>query len=159
MTAAKTRSQLGKMSRDKGAQAERDLVKYLRTVGFGGAERAIRTGYRTTNRTYADPGDVTGTPGIVWSVKAATVERLDTWLTELDAMHGPGTIRLLIHKRTGKTNPGRWWCWMRLTTLVWLGSGNTMLVRPGQEPVRMELGHAIPLLRANGYGDPTEVTA
>ena len=160
MTAAKTRSQLGKMSRNKGAKAERAVVAYLHAAGFGGAERAVRTGYRTSTRTAADPGDITGTPGIVWSIKDSPTERLGAWLDELDAMAAlPGDVRLLVHKRAGKAEPARWWCWMRLTTLAWLaGAGQTMLVRPGSEPARMELGHVIPLLRAAGYGDPMNET-
>lgn len=160
MTTPKTRSQLGKMSRNKGAKAERDLVTYLRTVGFGGAERAVRTGYRTTTRTAADPGDITGTPGIVWSVKDCATEQLSKWLVELDAMDGrPGDARLLVHKRSGKAEPARWWCWMRLQTLQHLVLASTA-VDPIDEPypVRMELGHVIPLLHAAGYGDPTATT-
>jgi hypothetical protein len=145
----------GAMSRNKGATAERRLVAYLRTVGFGGAERAVRTGYRTVARVAADPGDVTGTPGIIWSCKDVAEERLDRWFDELDAMAGrPGDVRLLVHKRAGKSDPGRWWCWMRLHMLIRVASdAQVFMVRPGDEPVRMELGHVIPLLHAAGYGD------
>ena len=159
MTAAKTPSQRAAASRRKGRTAEQHLCNWLRDNGFPGAERAVRTGFRVTGRAGADPGDVTGTPGIVWSVKDVAVERIDKWLAELDAMHGPGAIRLLVHKRTGKADPGRWWCWLRLSTLVWLADGGqAILVRPGAEPVRMELGHVIFLLRAAGYGDPINET-
>lgn len=149
----KTRSQLGKMSRNKGAKAERDLVAYLRTVGFGGVERAVRTGYRTATRVAADPGDITGVPGVIWSVKDCAQERLDAWLAELDAMEGrPDDVRLLVHKRSGKADPARWWCWMRLDTL-WLLCGRSAWRPGGDAPVRFELQHVIPLLRAAGYGD------
>lgn len=163
MTAAKTRSQLGKMSRNKGAQAERDLVAYLRTAGFGGAERAVRTGYRTKDRTSADPGDITGTPGIVWSVKdvaertAQKPSVLAAWLDELDEMSGDDCdLRLLVHKRSGTADPARWWCWTHLGPLTNLNSRGAALV---SFPVRFELGHGIPLLRTAGYGDPTEESA
>jgi hypothetical protein len=155
VTIPKTRTQLGRMSRNKGAKAERDLVAYLRQVGFGGAERAVRTGYRTSERVSADPGDITGTPGIVWSVKDAAVERIDAWLAELDAMDGDDLdLRLLVHKRSGKTDPARWWCWTHLGPLTNLNSRGPALV---SFPVRFELGHVIPLLRHAGYGDPIEV--
>ena len=165
MTAVKSRSQLGRMSRNKGAKAERDLVAYLRLVGFGGAERAVRTGYRVAGRVAADPGDVTGTPGIVWSVKDATVERLTDWLNELDTMDAGGPYvptRLLVHKRRGHAAPARWFCWLWLDDLMFL-IAEERPIRVGTEhvsvPVRMELGHVIPLLHAAGYGDPTEETA
>lgn len=159
MTAAKTRSQLGRMSRNKGAQAERDLVAYLRMVGFGGAERAVRTGYRTKDRTAADPGDVTGTPGIVWSVKDCAVDEHPKWLDELDAMAGdPDVVRLLVHKRRGHAIPDKWWCWLRFRTLLAL-DGHERLSLPYSAPVRMELGHVVDFLHAAGYGDSTEETA
>jgi hypothetical protein len=155
VTTPKTRSQLGKMSRNKGAKAERDVVAYLRTVGFGGAERAVRTGYRTKDRAAADPGDITGTPGIVWSVKDVATEQLAKWLDELDAMEGPSDdVRLLVHKRPGKADPSRWWCWTYLDTLVDLVTDRPMTF--DSFPVRMELGHVIPLLHAAGYGDAVE---
>jgi hypothetical protein len=171
VTAAKTRSQLGAMSRNKGAKAERDLVAYLRMVGFGGAERAVRTGYRTKDRTSADPGDITGTPGIVWSVKDCAVDEHPKWLAELDAMHGQATdVRLLVHKRRGHAIPDKWWCWMRQGTygqlyLDWIEGIDAVRqmdplpVWPAVFPIRMELGHVIDLLRLVGYGDSTEVTA
>lgn len=151
----KTRSQLGKMSRNKGAKAERDLVTYLRTVGFGGAERAVRTGYRTSTRTAADPGDITGTPGIVWSVKDCATEQLTKWLDELDAMEGDDVVRLLVHKRSGKADPGRWWCWMRMDQLSLLLDAHHYCAAP----VRMELTEAVELLRLAGYGDEIEGAA
>jgi hypothetical protein len=165
VTAAKTRSQLGKMSRNKGAKAERDLVTYLRMVGFGGAERAVRTGYRTATRTSADPGDITGTPGIVWSVKDAAVERIDAWLEELDAMAADprlpvNDVRLLVHKRRGHAIPDKWWCWLRLDALMALNPTASWSHLPDPDvPVRMELGHVIDLLHFAGYGDPTEESA
>lgn len=157
MTEPKTRSQLGKMSRNKGAKAERDLVAYLRMVGFGGAERAVRTGYRVAGRVSADPGDITGTPGIVWSVKDCAVDEHVKWLEELDAMAGEDDdLRLLVHKRPGKASPARWWCWTHLGPLTNLNSRGAALV---SFPVRFELGHVIPLLHHAGYGDEAEVSA
>jgi hypothetical protein len=162
-TSTKTPSQRGAANRRKGASAELSVVKYLRTVGFGGAERAVRTGYRTSTRTAADPGDITGTIGIVWSIKDVATEQIAKWFDELDRMDAhAGDVRLLVHKRRGHADPGRWWCWMRLHTLV------HVLGEPGErrrcpvacgEPVRMELGHVIPLLHAAGYGDAIEDVA
>jgi hypothetical protein len=155
VTAARTPAQRGAWSRNKGAKAERDLVAYLRQVGFGGAERAVRTGYRTTTRTAADPGDLTGTPGIVWSVKDCAAEQVSAWLDELDAMAADELdIRLLVHKRTGKADPGRWWCWMRLYTTQHLALASSRVdYGDFAYPVRMELGHVVVLLHHAGYGD------
>lgn len=160
--AAKTPSQRGRANRNKGHQAERDLCKWLRVNGFPGAERAVRTGFRTLDRTSADPGDVTGTPGVVWSVKDCAVEQLVAWMAELDRMDdrdqpgGEPPVRLLVHKRRGHADPARWWCWLTLPNLHSLIAVPNGYDHPPL-PVRMELGHVVPLLRGAGYG--SEVAA
>jgi hypothetical protein len=159
MTASiKTPSQRGAANRRKGASAELSVVKYLRTVGFGGAERAVRTGYRTSTRTAADPGDITGTPGIVWSIKDVATEQITKWFDELDRMDArPGDVRLLVHKRRGYADPARWWCWAYLDTVLGLVGDHEPAF--DRFPIRMELGCAIPILRTAGYGDPIEDVA
>lgn len=151
---------MGALSTNKGKVAERHLVRWLRENGFGGAERAVRTGYRIATRTAADPGDVTGTPGIIWSCKDAATERLPAWLAELDAMAAAdGDVRLLVHKRKGHADPGEWWCWLRLSTLLALDGRATPAGPWADVPVRMELGHVVPLLHAAGYGDAIDERA
>jgi hypothetical protein len=153
--AAKTPQQRGRANRNRGLNAERDLCKWLRTNGFPGAERAVRTGFRTLDRTSADPGDVTGTPGIVWSVKDCAVEQLGAWMAELDVMatvhdgvNLDPPVALLVHKRRGHADPARWWCWMGVDQLIDLTGNETHLTFP----VRVELGDFLPILHAAGYG-------
>jgi hypothetical protein len=153
-----TASQRGTANRRKGLTAERDLCRWLRTNGFPHAERAVRTGFRVGDRVSADPGDVTGTPGIAWSVKDCAVDQPAKWLAELDRMTPahPSDVRLLVHKRRGHATPARWWCWMRMDALVALADdAETGFVFP----VRVELGDALMLLRAAGYGTPIEGVA
>lgn len=172
MTAVRTPSQRAAASRRKGVTAERDLVRWLRSNGFPGAERAVRTGYRTADRTSADPGDITGTPLILWSVKDCAVERLDRWFDELDEMSdASGTytqVGLIVHKRRGHADPARWWCWLSLSQLVdvyhsWLEQFDHIRqtepipmwdIDGVHTPIRMELGRLVVLLRAAGYGEP-----
>lgn len=158
MSAPRTPSQRGSANRRKGASAELAVAKYLRTVGFPQAERAVRTGYRTATRTSADPGDLTGVPGLAVSIKDCAVEQLRPWLAELDVMvAGSGAgLGILIHKRRGHADPGRWWCWLRLRdalALAYTGATGRYMGPSGDDPVRMELGHVVPLLRGAGYGD------
>jgi hypothetical protein len=159
MTAAKTPSQRGTSNRRRGHQAERDLCNWLRRNGFPHAERAVRTGFRIGDRVSADPGDITGTPGIVWSVKDCAVERTDQWFVELAAMKAPASseIGLLVVKRRGHADPHRWWCWTWLEEIAGPAPGGLGLGR--WFPIRAELGHVIPLLRAAGYGTPIGETA
>lgn len=169
MTAAKTPSQRGRSNRNKGNVAERDVAKYLRTVGFPHCERAVRTGFRTLDRTSADPGDLTGCPGLVFSVKDAQVQRLDVWFAELAAMTAGvphGALGLLVHKRP-RTLPAQWWCWLDLATLLRVVRGDTAgqaivwngWTEHGTRRVRMELGDVVPLVLAAGYGSPIEVAS
>jgi hypothetical protein len=164
--AAKTPSQRGRSNRNRGLNAERDLCKWLRVNGFPGAERAVRTGFRTLDRTSADPGDVMGSPGIVWSVKDCAVEQRSVWMAELEAMgDGDTEVYLLVHKRRGHADPGKWWCWLTLGQLVDLAApfrahlGVLPVTGPLAPPVRMELQHVVPLLRASGYGSPLEAVS
>jgi hypothetical protein len=144
-------------NRRRGSTAELAVARYLRTAGFPGAERAVRTGYRTPTRTSPDPGDIAGIPGLVISVKDAQVERLTSWLTEVRVMTANGgELGLLVHKRRGHANPAVWWCWLRLCDLTAL-VGHPAPV--SAEPVRMELGHLVPHLHAAGYGTPPQDTA
>lgn len=94
----------------RGDNAERLLVAWLRDNGFPNAERAYGAGRPD------DVGDIDGIPGVV--IECKNQQRLDLagWVTETEherrqagADHG-----LLIVKRRGHTNPGRWYCVMEL---------------------------------------------
>ncbi|MCP3799761.1 hypothetical protein NLX83_10875 [Allokutzneria sp. A3M-2-11 16] len=152
------RSRLGAANRRRGAEAERKVAGWLRDHGFPGAERAVRTGFTTGGRTVADPGDITGTPALVWQVKDQAREAVEAWLdeTEQQRLGGPGTVPadlgLLVVRRRGKADVGRWWVWLPAAQLVALvADARTPAV---SRPVRMELGDLVPLLRAAGYGEP-----
>ena len=153
-----TPSQLGAANRRRGIQAERDLARWLRGNGFPHAERAVRTGFRAADRTSADPGDIAGTPGIVWSVKDCAAEQITKWLVELDGMQGDaGTsgFALLVVKRRGSADPGRWWCWLDLVDVLLLAMPpGTSVPNTPLHPIRSEVGRIVPLLHAAGYGDP-----
>lgn len=172
--AAKTPSQRGRANRNRGHQAERDVCRWLRTHGWPHAERAVRAGFKAPDRTAPDPGDVTGTPFILWSIKDCAAEQIPRWFDELDDMsdnaHTAGCLTLLVHKRRGHADPGRWWCWQWQSQYLdlyrsWLhlvdevrGIPELPLWIPSgtEYPMRMELGHVVPLLRAAGYGSPDE---
>lgn len=172
MTAAtKTRSQLAKLSREKGVKAERDLCAWLRPW-WPDVDRTQRTGYRTALRQRKDNGDIAGTPGIIWSVKDAERHYIAHWWTELVNMQlehplpqwAPVPIRLLVVKNAGHANPGEWWCWMPLYQLAALATGNldaelVLASQAGYDLVRCHLQTAVTRLRACGYGLPLEPAA
>ncbi|MEU5847456.1 hypothetical protein [Saccharopolyspora shandongensis] len=152
------RSRLGRANRRRGHDAERAVARWLRDNGFTGTERAVRTGYATSERQVADPGDLTGTPGIAWQVKDTERESVDVWLRELDEQTttARAEIGLLVHRRRGTADPGQWWAWLRLADLGALLGTPGRHRRERQHPVRMELAHAVELLHAAGYGNPVD---
>lgn len=60
----------------KGAETERMVAKYLRTVGFPEADRRLREGRND------DQGDIDGVPFAVVQVKYWAERRLQKWVTD-----------------------------------------------------------------------------
>ena len=144
-------------SKAKGTAAETAIVRYLRANGFGGADRQPLRGNR-------DQGDIALCPGII--IEAKTSKRtgptglppeqlLTTWLdqTELERANAGAAIGLLVVKRHGTTNPGRWHTWWRLEHLadVLAEDGHADIV--WSSPVMLDLANTVELLRQSGYGD------
>lgn len=157
-----TLARRGRANRRKGADAERSVAKWLRANGFPGAERAIRAAYVGADHVLPDPGDLTGTPGLVWQVKDCKREQILLWLseTEQQRLAANAVMGLLVVRRRGAADVGRWWCWLDLGTLfdfvgaaTWAGVGREL----EREPVRLELGAVVDLLRIRGYGDPAVI--
>lgn len=148
----------GTTNRRRGITAERHLVTWLRQNGWPDAERSVVTGYKTNTRQRPDGGDITGTPGIVWSLKDHAVERIAAWWTELESMQGGPTVRLLVVKRRGTADPGKWWCWLTLAELVdlfpTLDPLSDQITMHGL--VRAQLNVVAALLHLAGYGTPLE---
>jgi hypothetical protein len=139
-----TASARGRANRRKGSDAERVLARWLRST-WPDACRAVRN-------THPDPGDIdcTGT-GLFWSVKNTRAEQITKWMADL-ADKAAGRLGLLVVKRAGHATPGEWWCWLRLADLMHLVGAKPLVDPSGDDwPLRMELGHVIPLLTAAGY--------
>lgn len=150
-----------------GKQTEQMAARWLRDNGFPHAERTVRTGYRTASRDVADAGDIDGTPGLAWQVKslrpATRAEReVPAWLTELEFQraHTGADIGILVVRRWGTTDAGRWWAYLDTVDLI-QAAGGLVAALPADVvmPARLELRHAVTLLHAWGYGDPSEVAA
>jgi len=162
--AANTRSN----SRTIGADTERLVAGYFRQQGWAGAERRIRTGYRTAERTVADQGDLLGLPGLcvqVKSLRPATAAEAATrvWLAETEAQReaSRAVLGLLVVRRWGTTDVGRWWCFLDLAELQGLLAGTlggNVHPQLHGRPVRLELRDVVALLRWQGWGG-TDVAA
>lgn len=144
--------------RNIGTAAETAVVKALRANGFGTADRSPLRGNH-------DQGDITGTPGIAWEVKAGAAAKdagpalLAGWMaqTETERFNAGAGVGVLVLARRGisPTNAHRWWALITTDTLaeLWLANSPSIAITPGI-PIRMELGHLCALLRGAGYGDP-----
>jgi hypothetical protein len=160
MTAHTDRVERGRANRRKGHQSERDLATYLRTW-WPDAERKPDNGWRTTDRTSSDVGDIRGVPRIVWQCK--NVDRLNVGKamteTATQAVEAEADFGVLVERRPGHAHPGEWWAWVSAFDLaVLLGVDmipNRLVGVPAlQAPVRLELRHVVALLVSAGYADP-----
>lgn len=135
--------------RDIGTAAETAVVRYLRTAGWPHAERRALRGH-------ADAGDITGTPGLAWSIKAGAYARypsdrqITEWLDELDTQraHAGADHGILITRRYNVADPARWWAWARVSSLATLVGG----AWPAEGWATTHLGQAVTVLHAAGYG-------
>lgn len=156
---AKTPAEIGKASRTKGIRAELDLARYLRNW-WPQAERMVATGFRSGKHVSEDVGDIRGTPGVVWQIKAVTdisdaqiVTFLDA--TESQAVAAGADYGILVQRRLGKADPGNWWAWLPIGDLGQLATrdlGSPLRRSDLIIPVRLQLQHVVALLLNAGYG-------
>lgn len=158
----RTRSQIAKSNNQKGKERERRVVAYLKVSGFPGAERTVRTGYRNPDREFCDRGDIDGTPGIVWQVKAVAERewyRVPQYMLEThkQADAAKADFGILVIPRPRHAHPSEWWAH------VWFDDVLALVVSDQQTyprrlrfPIRMELQELLPLLRVAGYGTPPD---
>ncbi len=102
-------------SRAKGTSAETTVVNYLRLHGWPYAERRALAGAK-------DLGDITGTPGVCWEVKAGSRLCIPEWMaqTETERVNSKSTLGVLVvkPKGLGTGNVNRWWAIMPLAQTV-----------------------------------------
>ena len=153
MNPPRTRSEIGRSSRAKGAAFERAVARALRPY-FPEIRRSRDNGSATTS----DTGDLAGTGDrLWWSLKDVAAARTEPpaliagWLAEA-SMKSDGRIPLVVVKRAGHADPLSSWCWLRISDVAALldaDAHRTSLA--GHAPVRMELRHVLDLLAAAGY--------
>ena len=153
------------MSRSKqiGTAGENAVVKFLLANGWPYAERRILSGVH-------DKGDITGTPGLCWEVKAgkaaetASDEQIAKWLygeTETERVNANAAIGILVVKRRGigATRAGEWWAVVDggvFADLIYARNDGGEQYEPIGFPVRCHLANLVELLRDAGYGTPVD---
>jgi hypothetical protein len=154
---------------NRGRTTERAAALWLRGHGFPGAERTVRTGYRTRTRTLADAADLNLCPGLVAQVKslrpASRAERaVDGWIVETEQQRktAGAAVALLIVRREGTADVGEWWAWLPLRSLPGVQPefvnpmSTPRLAARALVPVRLAVADACYLLRSIGYGAPPD---
>jgi len=147
---------------------ERLAVTYLRGHGFPNAERSVRTGYRVAGRELVDAGDIDGTPGLAWQLKAlkpltAAENAVPGWMTETERQRvAAGADLSVLVVRRDQRPAEQWFAFLPLVDLIALGAGVPLAdehltvnrLADVAIPARLYLGDLVTLLRSRGYGDP-----
>lgn len=147
------------MSKSKaiGTRAETAVARFLAANGWPHAERRALRGRD-------DAGDLTGAPGICWSVKGGEAARaagdgtIALWLAELDKQrgHAKADLGVLVLQRRGYSGDraGSWWAVVAIGDLMALKNPDTPRDMRCIWPVRLLLADLVTLLRSAGYGEP-----
>jgi hypothetical protein len=138
----------------KGKRYERALVDALKHFGFDDARRTVRTGYRNARTQADDEGDVDGTPGLCFQMKALKTELVSGVV--LDALYqevrvqAAGRMPLIVNHRVGYGNPLNWWLWIGADHFVHVmtTAPTWMMPADGGELIRVRLGYALPMLKS-----------
>lgn len=146
--------------RDIGTHGESAVARTIRGLGFPHAERRALRGT-------LDAGDLTGTPGVAWSVKVgqqaktASDNLVATWLDELmgQVANAGADVGVLVLARRGigELNAGRWWGVMPGHQYEQLCSEDHHWRFGDRGPLRMHLAQACALLVYAGYGARTQI--
>lgn len=141
----------------KGKRFERSLVDALKLFGFDDARRTVRTGFRNAKTAADDEGDIDGTPGLCFQMKALKTELvpgvvLDRIYDEV-CTQAAGRLPLIVNHRVGFGNPAHWWLWLGSDHYVHVmtTAPTWMLPAVGGELIRVRLGSL--LLQLKSFSD------
>lgn len=139
--------------RTKGLTAERAVARYFVEHGRPDAKRSVAAGWSNGTTESGDVGDIIGVPGFAIQVKnlARRLEGkllVDTWREatrqafNLGKLTGRYENALIVEKRAGSADPGRWWLHTSSGIYTHMLIGRPTLVL-NFHLVRVELGDVI----------------
>ena len=92
----------GARSRNRGAESERMVVAWLRTVGFPDARRYLAGDGR-------QPGDIDAIPGVCIEVKSqSNGTSWPSWVRQAVTEAGPDRVPVVVRRTPGNPNVGEW---------------------------------------------------
>lgn len=139
-------------SRAKGLKGERDIANYLRRFPeWPEARRRVAAGWSNGKSEHQDEGDLIGTDPFCVQSKALarplTGKLLtDTWRETVTQAVANNLHPIIVEKRTGTADVGRWWAHLGCRLYVQLLTGRPQLVL-ADHLVRVELGDIIDNMR------------
>lgn len=152
-------------SKNKGTAAETAVVRWARDHGYPHADRQPLRGNR-------DAGDIALTPGVIVEVKnrrlptgIPTAVDLTEWMrqTESEREVARADVGILVVKRNGTTDPGRWFAYVTAWTLAEIvtgtsgGNAHVHAIPALSAPVCLTLADLTTLLRGAGWGQRLDV--
>lgn len=149
--------------KQRGTAAETAVLRYVRERGYPWAHRLALTGN-------ADQGDISLLPGnlVILEVKAhasaATGQpgdaQLTDWMrqTSTERVNAGADYGVLVVKRKGTTDPGRWFAYVTAGAFASLLGADLDLPNP-HASLCTSVSSLLPVLRAAGYGSPVEVAS
>lgn len=112
---ARTHAQVGASNRRRGKDTERKVATYLEAHGLGDGRRNL-AGYA---RDHGDIGPVTDRDGDLWAVEVKgwqdpTPGKVEAAAREAarEAEHAAVPLWVLVVRRPGCADVGRWWAWV-----------------------------------------------
>jgi hypothetical protein len=145
-------------SKAKGTSAETACVRWLHLHGFPHADRQPLRGNK-------DAGDIALTAGLVGEVKAyrlptgyPTPAQLALWLEQAAAEKANAGAKhcVLIVKRPGTTDVGRWYAFLPLGEFALLTEASHIPLSIDELPVMLPVAAMVAVLRKAGFGTPLE---
>lgn len=139
-------------SRSKGIRGEQDLARYLRAQGhpFEDAQRRVHAGWSNAHTDSQDRGDLQDTPGLCFQVKnqerPLIGAQLESVWRDVRDQARPGELPIIVEKRTGQSDPARWYAWLSASDYIAVVVGQRCFVS-APHLVRVELGDIIDALR------------
>lgn len=140
-------------SQAKGKRAERQLAAWWREHGFPDASRAVKTG----DRLQPDGGDLVLRHGdfrLVVEVKHHAGDLTDLQVAQFCAKlvsqvaQSNGTMGVLVERRDGVADPGRWWAHVNAHDFACLTLALPLVGTRRFVPVRCSVGYLAEMLQA-----------
>ena len=110
---------MGATERRKGNKAEQDVARFLRSQGFKATTSRSEQGFQGGS-------DIVTNLPLAIEVKDHARLDLSGWWAQASAQADGDELPVILHKRRGFADPGRWWCTMDGHTFAQIMRGSLL---------------------------------